>query len=269
MQTTAPDQVLLCTQCGGELHPDQGQIFLTCPYCSSTVYLDKARVVFHWYLAPTLDEGQARQALARWMAGNQTVKDLDQKSSLESSHFEYFPLWYFKHRGPDGQEKIILEPAAATAVSELHQAVLPAGDLRKYEPSLETQTHLPSVPLETALKWLGEQHGPDGQVAEQALVHVPIYTFKYTFNGQVYTAIVEGATGGVFANIYPAKQEAPYLMAGAGAGCFFLLLALIPLVGAVISEWSGAGVGFLVCSGVGLIGAPFLFAWAAWVAAKV
>jgi hypothetical protein len=51
-----PEHQTLCTHCGGELHPDQGQIFLTCPYCSSTVYLDKSQVVFHWYMAPTLDE---------------------------------------------------------------------------------------------------------------------------------------------------------------------------------------------------------------------
>jgi hypothetical protein len=59
------------TMCG-ELHPDEGQIFLTCPYCGSTVYLDKSQVVFHWYLAPTLDETQARASLARWMSGSQT-----------------------------------------------------------------------------------------------------------------------------------------------------------------------------------------------------
>ena len=45
---------LTCTQCGGELHPDEGQTFVTCPYCGAAVYLDKSRVVFHWYVAPTL-----------------------------------------------------------------------------------------------------------------------------------------------------------------------------------------------------------------------
>ena len=58
----------------------EGQVFVTCPFCSSTVYLDKSQVVFHWYLAPTLNESDAQGALRRWMAGNQTVKDLDQNS---------------------------------------------------------------------------------------------------------------------------------------------------------------------------------------------
>src|SRR5512134_242450 len=95
METRLPSNMLLCTQCGGELHPDEGQIFITCPYCSSTVYLDKSRVVFHWYIAPTLDPDQARAALNRWMAGNQTVKDLDEKSQLTGQEFAYFPVWYF------------------------------------------------------------------------------------------------------------------------------------------------------------------------------
>ncbi len=92
MELHSPANVLNCTQCGGELHPDEGKIFLTCPYCSSTVYLDKSQVVFHWYLAPTLDEAKGRASLARWVSGNQTVKDLDKKSRLVGSSFEYFLL---------------------------------------------------------------------------------------------------------------------------------------------------------------------------------
>ena len=92
----SPVNVFPCTQCGGELHPDEGQVFITCPYCNSTVYIDKSRVVCHWDLASTLDENKARANLARWMAGNQTVKDLDKKAQLTGSTFEYFPLWYFK-----------------------------------------------------------------------------------------------------------------------------------------------------------------------------
>jgi DNA-directed RNA polymerase subunit RPC12/RpoP len=269
MQTTLPAQSLLCTQCGGELHPDQGQIFLTCPYCSSTVYLDKSRVVFHWYLAPTLDEGKARQALARWMAGNQTVKDLDQKSELVGAHFEYFPLWYFRLRRSDIQEQVLLKPAAATAVSEIHQAILPAGQLMKYDPSLDPQAHLPTVPLETAQKWLAEGQGREQQIVEQALVHIPVFTFKYSYQGQIYTAVVEGATGGVFANIYPAKKEAPYLLAGGVSAGLYLFLALFPLIGLLIGDWEGALIGFGLCSGLGLLAAPFLFSLAAWVAAKI
>ena len=123
MEQALPANTIQCTQCGGELRPD---------------------------------EGQARAALARWMAGNQTVKDLDQKARLVSGTFEYFPLWFFRRKSGN-YEEIILEPAAATSVTELRGLKLPAGDLRKYDPELDAQAHAPSVPLQAALGWLVER----------------------------------------------------------------------------------------------------------------
>ncbi len=269
MEANLPATVLTCTQCGGELHPDEGQIFLACPYCNSTVYLDKARVVFHWYLAPTLDEAQARGALARWMAGNQTVKDLDQKSRLTGVSFEYFPMWYFKSRQPNGKEEIQLMPAAATAVSEITRLHLPAGDLRKYTVDIDARATAPTVPLQAALEWRSQQAGSQAQVMEQSLVHLPLYTFKYAYQGHTYTALVEGATGNVFANIYPAKAEAPYLTIGCTTALVFLCLALFPIIGAASDGSSGAGIGLALCAGIGLVAAPILFGVAAWIAAKI
>jgi predicted RNA-binding Zn-ribbon protein involved in translation (DUF1610 family) len=269
MDTPLPAQILTCSQCGGELHPDEGQIFLTCPYCSATVYIDKARVVFHWYLAPTLDEQKAQAALMRWMAGNQTVKDLDRKATVTNASFEYFPLWYFKRRSPDGFETITLEPAAATSITEIENLNLPAGDLRKYDSSIDAQAHQPTVPLQTALGWMGFDQIPQNEIAEQALVHIPLYTFKYAYRGNAYTALVEAATGSVFANIYPAKAETPYRAIGLITAAVFLCLSIIPLVMSLNNSWEGTGLGLLICAGLGIVFVPLLFAIAAYVAAKV
>jgi hypothetical protein len=264
-----PSNLIHCTQCGGELHPDEGQIFLACPYCSSTVYLDKSQVVFHWYLAPTLDESKARQALFRWMAGSQTVKDLDKKSQLSGVTFQYFPVWYLKRRQPDGKEDILLEPAAAISVSELRSLKLPAGDLRKYTSSLDADATAPSVPLETALGWLEERRIPQQEIVERALVHIPLYVCKYRFQGKDYLALVEGGTGGVVANIYPAKAEAPFQTIAVVAALTFLCLATFPLVGVVVGGEGAFLIGTLACVGGGLVVAPVLLALAAWVAAKI
>ena len=70
MDSPEPTTTLTCTQCGGELHPDEGQVFVTCPFCGATVFVDRAQVVFHWYVAPTLDADQAAAALRRWMSGS-------------------------------------------------------------------------------------------------------------------------------------------------------------------------------------------------------
>jgi DNA-directed RNA polymerase subunit RPC12/RpoP len=269
MNDSLPIGELHCTQCGGELHPDEGQIFITCPYCSSTVYLDKSRVVFHWYLAPTLDEDKAQGYLARWMAGNSTVKDLDKKSKLLARSFAYFPMWHLKYRTDEGKEGSWLYPAAATSVTEIGQIRLPAGDLRKYDQSVEAQSQPPTVPLETSMHWFAQQGISKEQVIERSLVHIPLYFFKYSYQGDHYSAIVEGATGEVFANIYPAKAEAPYRLVASLAALTFLCLATFPIVGGIINSFEGFGLGLLICSGAGIILAPMLFALGVWVAAKI
>lgn len=264
-----PANTFACTQCGGELHPDEGQHFITCPYCGTTVYIDKTQVVFHWYLAPTLDEGKARANLARWMGGNQTVKNLDKKARLTGSAFEYFPFWYFKTKDAHGKEQLWLEPAAATSVSELKNLRIPAGDLRKYEAEIDSQAHQPTVPLETVREWLAPRLPEGAKIIETALVHVPIYTFKYAYKGEVYTAVVEGATGGVFANIYPAKAESPFVLVGGLAAFTFLCLATLPVCGTLVDSGEGFAIGSGLCLALGIVAVPFLFLLAVWVAAKV
>lgn len=269
MESALPSQGLTCSQCGGELHPDEGQIFVICPYCGATVFIDRTRVVFHWYLAPTMDEERARADLMRWMAGNQTVKDLDRKASVTGVSFEFFPIWYLKQRQPGGNEVIHLLPAAATSVTEIEKMTLPAGDLRKYDSSIESQAHMPTVPFEAAITWLSEAQMPQDELIETFLVHIPLFTFKYNYRGNAFTAVVEAGTGRVFANIYPAKAETPYRAIGGAAAIIFLCLAVIPLVMSINSGWQGSGLGLLICLGLGIVFIPILFAIAAAIASKV
>jgi DNA-directed RNA polymerase subunit RPC12/RpoP len=261
--------VLHCTQCGGELQQDQGQIFVTCPYCTSTVYLDKSRVVFHWYLNPTLNEAKARGALARWMAGNSTVKDLDKKSKLVAKDFQFFPLWYFKRKDGKGKETLFSEPAAATSISEIKRVRIPAGDLRNYIHDLDTDAVPPTVPLEAAHKWLQSRGVNTKEITENAIVHLPIYVFKYNYEGDAYTAVVEGATGRVFANIFPAKAEAPFQIVAGLAALTFLVLAVLPVLFGLFNGGEGLTLGMVICIAGGLPAAAVFFALAAWVSAKV
>lgn len=258
MPAASPVATLSCSQCGGELHPQEGEVFLTCPFCNSTVFLDKARVVFHWFVAPTLDPQQAAGQLARWMSGSQTVKDLDKKAQVSGQTFQYFPVWYFRV-GRGGQEVVALQPAAATSVSEVSRLNIPAGDLRPFDPTVEVQSVEPTVPLEAAQQWL-QQSQPGAEVKEGALVHIPIHIFKYTYKNQVFTALVEAGTGAVLANIYPAKSEAPYYLAALITALVFLALAAIPLGSPVLTP---------VALIMAAVAAPLLFILAAVIATKV
>ncbi len=267
MASPLPSTLLTCTQCGGELHPDEGQIFLTCPYCNATVYVDKSRVVFHWYVAPTLNEEQARSALYRWMSGNETVKDLDKKAQVQGVTFRYFPVWYLRIQNGD-QEHISLQPAAATSQTEITHLKIPAGDLRPYPPELDSQADAPTVPLEAALEWTTQQ-GEKGSVSEMALVHVPLYTFRYTYQNKPYIAVVDGSSAHVLANLYPAKNELPYRMVGGVVAGVYLCLALLPVLMGLVGEEEGLTLGMTICTGLGVVAAPVFLVWALWVASRV
>lgn len=269
MNDQAVGSQLLCPQCGGELHVDEAVVFLICPHCQSTIYVDKSKVVFHWYLSPTINSEQARASLNRWMAGNETVKDLDNKASVQGEVFEFFPMWYFKQRSPAGYEKIVLYPAAAISITEIKRLKLLAGDLKNFDDSLSFQATPPTVPLETARDWLHREGISPDEIAEQAMVHVPLFTFKYIYQDVPYTALVEGATGQVYANIYPAKAETPYRFIGSLTAGIFLVLALLPLIGALINDTTGFFSGLGLCTGIGLLFVPLLLAISAWIAAKV
>ena len=213
--TAIPKSEVHCAQCGGTLNPDEGQMFLTCPYCGSAVFLDKSKVVFHWSLACTVTPPDAAAGLRRWMAGNQTVKDLDTKSKVTSSTFQYFPMWYAKVR-QNGKERIYLEPAAATSISEIKSLDIPSGDLQKYDPALDAQAVAPTVPYPALLDWLIGRGVQTDQVAEAALVHLPVYIFKYDFAGKSYTAMVEGVLGQSVCQHLPAESRSALFHRGTG-----------------------------------------------------
>ena len=74
---------------------------------------------------------------------------------------------------------------------------------------------------------------------------------------------------GPFILFFPAKAESPFQLVGCLAAFIFLCLATFPVLGALIDSGEGLAIGGGLCIGLGLLATPFLFALAAWVAAKV
>ena len=200
-----------CTQCGADVDVLQDETFIECPFCSSALYLDKKKVVFHYVVANNFKPNEAEGNLKRWMAGNHTVKDLDKKAQITKTSFYYFPIWLFKTK--DGSsDKIYIQPAASTSISEIKKISVPAGALKFYEKGQYNEEELiqPDVLYDSAKAWLQGAGINLDTISEAALVHVPVYQFYYAFNNHSYTAVVEASSGMVYANIYPAKSEAPF-----------------------------------------------------------
>ena len=155
-------------------------------------------------------------------------------------------------------------------MSELKSLTLPAGDLRSYNHDADVDAHEPTVPLETARSWIRQRGVTDlDEVLELALVHLPLFTFKYDYDGQTFTALVEAATGKTLANIFPAKAEAPYLVVGGLTAMTFLTLACIPAGAVMFADIEFAVIGLGACLVIGIPAAMFWFVISAWVAAKV
>lgn len=219
---------LACPQCGGENALLSGERLLACAFCGAALYVDRSGLVSHYRLPRLLDRERAAEALRRWMAGNETVKDLDRKAAVEELVPVSFPMWFFRMRLESGED-VAVEPAAPTPVPQLADLDVPAGKLEPYAPEGgDVEEVAAGVPLATARGWVPRLRG-EIEPSETALVHVPLWRCRYRFRDQPYLAYVDGSTGAVLASVFPAKSESPYyLVAGLGLLLFLAEGFLFP-----------------------------------------
>jgi LSD1 subclass zinc finger protein len=267
--TTSPESQILCHQCAAVLPVEQGSQFVTCEFCGATNFVDKSGAVLHYAVRSTVDETAAAAVLRRWMGGNATVKDLDKKAALERPSFQLFPMWLMRIN-QDGQEKVVLKPAAALSIVDLTELSIPASDLESYDHTMDGDAIVPTVPIETVRKWLAEnQKIAVGQIKESSLVHLPLYLFKYKFEGREYTAVVDAASSQVFASVYPSKREVPYVAIGSIGCALYFCAALIPAIAFFTSDGSGLVLGILGYIIAAIVLAVPIFGIAAYVSARV
>lgn len=244
----------VCTQCGGESPVSSGQRFVRCSFCDATLHVDRSGTVALYALPWRLDHEEAEASLRRWMAGNDTVKDLDRKSTLDSVSALSFPMWLFRAQ-VKGREEVFVEPAAATPVPQLADLRVPAGELVPGEADTEGAEAVPvGVDLEVARGWIAERGV--AAIQETALVQVPLWNVTYTFGDRSYRALVEASTGSVLAAVFPEKSESPFVAVAV------LGVILFGLEGLLISNLLLKALAYLVTA------LPLgLLAW--WVARKV
>jgi hypothetical protein len=221
-----------CAHCGGSLDLTPEARFGVCPFCGSSVYLDRSKAVLHLVAGLTLDEAKGKARLQSWMAGNDTVKGLEQTAVVEPPALVYFPLWRFVS-GTQGGERQWCEPARASTVAGLREISLSGSALRHATPEDVASLPLPEpeVRLESAIEWLAGKGVSRSDIRETSLVHLPLYEFGYSWGGRSWKAAVDGASGRVLVSSYPAKSEAPYAFVTALAlACFLGLGFAIPNV---------------------------------------
>jgi hypothetical protein len=174
------------------------------------------------------------------MAGSTTVRGLDRQAEIEPAEQHYFPLWHLQVA--DGNtDQVLVEPAAASTLAALSSLQIPSGALRFVDPDTLEGVVQPTIPLETVVSRLhgrrDAQHLPSPLTPyEASLIHVPLYLFRYRYGPRSYSAVVEGSSGQVLSDFYPARWELPFRAMGALAFVVLLLAALsgyllLPMLG--------------------------------------
>ena len=217
-----------CGQCGGALDLPVGARFAACGFCGSSVFFDRSKAVLHFVAERTLDEPKARARLQAWMAGNETVKGLENDAVLGHSSLSYFPLWRFVS-GDRDRERQWCEPARASAAAGLGDVPLSGGALRHV--TAEDMARLPlaepEVRLDSALEWLSARGVERSAVRETTLVHLPLFEFPYTWGRRSWKVAVDGVSGRILVGSYPAKSETAYLGIAAIAVLGFFVLGIL------------------------------------------
>ncbi|CAF3781977.1 unnamed protein product, partial [Rotaria sp. Silwood1] len=96
---------------------------------------------------------------------------------------------------------------------------------------------VPDVMYDAAQSWLQQTGVNLDTIAESDLVHIPFYQFYYNFKGEQFTALVEASSGKVYANVWPAKSEAPFrVMFGVGIFVFLLMSIISFVIGFMIER---------------------------------
>ena len=240
-----------CTQCGASIEPRADERLLECPFCATALVVDGSATLYHEVMVATIAAEQVPAHLRRFLGGTSTVADLDRKAALGEPVLEYFPFWAFTVASKGG-EKVVLQPAAPSALQGLQGLELPAGSTSpmRREITGEVPVVEPEVPLETAREWLQARQG-EVEIQRTVLYHLPMFRTPYSWNGRTYQAAVDAVSGKVFPADFPAKAEAPFV------GVAALALVVFGLEGLVIQNLAIKLVVYLL-SAVPILGIAWL-----------
>jgi hypothetical protein len=190
---------------------DTGVKFVKCPYCASQIYVDRSGAGFYYALPYMVKENDAIGMFKRWAAGSTKAKDLDKLAQVAGVKRQYFPVYMFK-RDLNGVEQVFIETAGSTTLPGLHSLKVPAGDLKIFDPSFDTQG---AELVKPDIEMLSYLNTLPGKPKEQALVYFPIWKIDYVFNQKKFEIVLDGSSGEVFSAEFPMRSSTAYVAVAA------------------------------------------------------
>jgi|GEM_PF-1812750 len=186
--------IVACSQCGAKITIEDGRRFITCPFCRSSLLVEKDRTFECFYLEHQRNDIWARAFLLSQL--RDAGVDADPKDL--TIQFSYFPIWHITHS--DGVS--FTQPAAHTTHTEISSFRIPAGDLIYYDREKDDlgETAEPTILPDAATHWTkGDRDQIDG-LTRLWLVYLPIYFFSFSVDGTRHRASIIGDSTRVYSD---------------------------------------------------------------------
>lgn len=182
-----------CANCSGAIRLERADAFLRCPFCGSTLVLDRARTFRSFVLPPALSAAHASALLQKELASREMPR-------CQVTGVRGFLLPFWGIRGEALQETL---PCFSPVPPALTGYKLPsAGAVPFAQEAVQGFDAVPCSPSSSAM-WEGEE-----DVSSFAQYRVPFFKVGYGGGGADYAAWVEAVSGRVYLDRTPPAVSA-------------------------------------------------------------
>lgn len=217
-----------CASCSAEIPLERDEEFLVCPFCHSSLYLDRAHAFKSWTLKPAVSATGAADRLAQELARREIppVRATGTQALLA-------PFWGI--RGGAMQETV---PAFSPVPALLQGYRLPSADALGFDDSQTGAFSVVPCSESSSSRWEGRD-----DISSFTLYRVPFYRLSFGEGAAPYAAWVDAVTGKVYMDqAPPPRSEA---ISSRFLSVLFGLFALFTAVAAFVPGfgWSLIAVG--------------------------
>lgn len=196
---------VVCSQCGAKIEYDYKRRFIKCPFCGSSLIVERDRTFECFFLEHTRNDIWVKAVLTTRLT-KAGITGAPESLKIE---FHYFPVWHLTIE--DGSAKTM--PGAQTIHTEISSIKIPAGDLTNFEEGKSSLPGLiiPTVKPEAAFHWTGSEacfepadkvEMEDG-VVRLWLIYLPIYFIAFNIDGFEYRASLVGESTNIYSDTLP------------------------------------------------------------------
>ena len=191
-----------CTQCGGSVPIEYDTVFIKCSFCETALYVDTNQTVKHFIMLVQAAEDDVVPIIQRELS----YMEINDPVTLNKINLHYFPFWRLENN-KGGAQNI---PAAAPPIEDMSVIKFPSGEFKLFSDELVNGKSVvePEVTLEDAIAE-GKKSICDESVeySSASITHLPFYNVGYSCQNMEHEAVVEGVSGTVYADGWPAAPQ--------------------------------------------------------------